>query len=99
MISGYYVYIMSNRRDNVLYVGFTNDVYRRTIEHKEGIYEKAFSKRYNVSKLVYYEEHSDVEDALRRERLIKRWKRKWKEDLITKFNPDWRDLFYDFIVK
>ncbi len=92
----FYVYILSNKYHNVLYTGFTNDIYRRTIEHKEGLNE-GFSKKYNLKKLAYFEVHNDADLALRREYLIKRWKRQWKAELIESQNPEWRDLFEDFI--
>ncbi len=85
------VYIMTNN-NRVLYTGFTNDLYRRVLEHKNKTV-KSFTSRYNVDKLVYYEFYADVESAMYRERQIKAGSRQKKLDLINKFNPDWNDLF------
>ena len=93
----YFVYIVSNWNHNVLYTGYTDDVERRTYEHRAKIRE-GFTKKYNCYKLLYYEEFDNAEEAKHRERQIKRYKRKWKENLITKFNPQWRDLYWDFVI-
>ena len=93
----YYVYILTNKNHTVLYTGFTDEVFRRTVEHKEKLL-KGFTSKYNVNKLVYYEEHNDIEVAMHREKLIKRYKREWKINLINSMNPEWRDLFEDFVV-
>jgi putative endonuclease len=79
-----------------LYTGFSDDVERRTYEHKIKL-RKSFTKKYNCSKLVYYEEHPTMKEALHREKQIKRYKREWKENLINSINPEWRDLYDDFI--
>ena len=94
----FYVYILTNKYHNVFYTGFTNVIYRRTFEHKEGLY-KGFINKYNLHKLVYYEEHREAESALRREYLIKRWKKQWEIDLVNSMNPSWKDLFEDFVEK
>ncbi len=86
-----FVYFMTNKNDTVLYVGVTNDLWRRVKEHKEGKV-KGFTARYNLVKLVYYEEYSSVVEAIDREKKLKRWKRDWKEKLIEGMNPEWRDL-------
>lgn len=93
----YYVYIITNARHTVLYTGFTNNIARRTLEHKEKL-NKGFTYQYNCNKLVYYEEFNDREEALHREKQIKRYKREWKENLINSMNPEWRDLYKDFEV-
>jgi putative endonuclease len=90
----YYVYLLSNWNHKVLYTGFTDDLNRRTIEHRMKIY-KGFTNKYNCYKLLYYEEYHSIEDATHRERQIKRYLRKWKENLIRSMNPTWRDLFDD----
>ena len=90
--NSYAVYIMTNKHNRVLYTGFTNDLYRRVLEHKNKTV-KSFTSRYNVDKLVYYEFYADVESAMYRERQIKAGSRQKKLDLINKFNPDWNDLF------
>ncbi len=92
----YFVYILTNKNHTVFYVGFTDDVYRRTIEHKKKLL-KGFTSRYNVDKLVYFEEHNENDEALRKEKSIKRYKCDWKINLINSMNPEWKDLFDDFI--
>lgn len=92
----YYVYIMSNERYTVLYTGFTNDLERRMQEHKDKVYEKSFTKKYNISMLLYYEEFSSAEEAKNREIQIKRYTREFKRNLINSINSDWRDLSEDF---
>jgi putative endonuclease len=87
----FFVYILSNRRRGVLYIGLTNDLIRRLSEHKAKLVP-GFTKTYGVVMLVYYEEYSSVMEARAREATLKRWRRAWKIALIDKFNPDWRDL-------
>ena len=87
----YYVYILASGRNGTLYVGVTSDLGRRVYEHKEGAVD-GFSKRYGVGKLVHYERFGRVEDAIRREKCIKRWKRAWKLELIEETNPQWDAL-------
>lgn len=86
------VYFMTNKSNSVLYVGVTNNLFRRVFEHKEKI-NKGFTKRYNVDKLVYYEVYDNIELAITREKQIKNWKREWKNALVEKDNPQWDDLF------
>ena len=87
----YYVYILTNKPNGVLYIGFTNDLERRILEHKrKQVY--GFSSKYNLNKLVYREEFENSYDAFKRERQMKKWKRKWKIELIEKQNPQWNDL-------
>ena len=93
----YYVYILTNERGNVLYVGITNDLIRRVYEHKNHLDKGSFTARYNVTKLVYYESTSDVEAAIEREKQIKGWNRKHKNKLVETKNPNWIDL-YDTIL-
>ena len=87
----YWVYILTTRTNTVLYTGITSDIEKRIGEHKQGVVA-GFTKRYNVHKLVHVEEYQDVNEAIHREKCIKRWKRDWKVELITKTNPDWNDL-------
>jgi len=87
----YYVYIITNKKDGVLYVGITNDLERRMFEHKNKLV-KGFSSKYNLDKLMYLEVYPYVEDAIKREKNIKKWKRNWKIKLIVEDNPDWKDL-------
>jgi putative endonuclease len=87
----YCVYILTNRSNKVLYIGVTNDLIRRVFEHKNKLVD-GFTKKYNLSKLVYYEMTKDVESAIGREKQLKNWHRDWKINLITQFNPEWKDL-------
>src|SRR3989338_9222523 len=89
-----YMYILTNTHNTVIYVGITNDLTRRVREHKSRQIE-GFTKRFNISKLVYYEKFDRVEDAIRREKQLKPWARKKKEWLICSVNPSWRDLYED----
>lgn len=79
----------------MFYTGFTDDIERRTYEHKNFVY-KGFTAKYLITKLVYFEEHDDASSAKHREFLIKRYKREWKINMINSINPEWRDLYYDF---
>ncbi len=88
------VYIMTNFNNSVLYIGVTNNLLRRVVEHKRKI-NKGFSSKYNLKKLVYFEITSSIEDAINREKQLKNWKRKWKMDLIRKSNPEFKDLSSD----
>ena len=88
------VYILASRRNGTLYVGVTSDLVKRVWEHKENLAD-GFTKRYGVHTLVWYELHDSMEVAIRREKAIKGWKRRWKLELIEKENPEWRDLYED----
>ncbi|MEW6067652.1 MAG: GIY-YIG nuclease family protein [Nitrospirota bacterium] len=87
----YYVYILTNKSNKVLYIGVTNNLERRIYEHKNKLID-GFTNKYNLSKLIYFEETDDIESAIKREKQLKNWHREWKIKLITEFNPDWRDL-------
>jgi putative endonuclease len=87
-----HVYILASRRNGTLYIGVTNDLSRRVFEHREGR-GSAFTRKYGVRMLVWYETYDMVTDAIQRETSLKRWPRKWKLDLIERFNPDWTDLY------
>jgi putative endonuclease len=89
------VYIMTNRTRGVLYTGVTNEIARRVVEHRLGR-ALSFTTRYNVNRLVWFEPHDDITAAIKREKLIKRWRRDWKFALIEKDNPGWSDLARDF---
>ncbi|MEM6840833.1 MAG: GIY-YIG nuclease family protein [Bacteroidota bacterium] len=93
----FYVYILTNRHHTVFYTGFTDDLERRVYEHKHRLLE-GFTKKYNCNKLVYYEEFTTAEEALHREKQIKRYRRDWKKNLINSINPQWRDLYQDFTI-
>jgi putative endonuclease len=86
------VYILASGHNGTLYVGVTGDPWARIPEHKQGEIE-GFTKRYRVSRLVYYEMHETMDEAIRREKLLKKWHRAWKLRLIEQMNPEWADLF------
>ena len=87
----YYVYITTNKSNEVLYIGVTNDLRRRIYEHKQKIVE-GFTSKYNVDKLVYYESTENVKSAIEREKVLKKWARKKKIVLIERMNPNWKEL-------
>ena len=87
----YYVYILTNWNDRVMYIGVTNDLARRIYEHKNKLV-KGFTSRYNVNKLVYYEYTYDIKAAIEREKQLKGWIRKRKNELVESLNPTWKDL-------
>lgn len=93
----YFVYIMASQRNGTLYIGVTNDVMRRAWEHKEGNVE-GFTKRYGVKTLVYYDTFEDIDEAIIREKQLKKWNRAWKLRLIEEKNPDWHDLYEDLVA-
>ena len=92
----YYVYILTNKTNRVLYIGVTNNLSRRMVEHKNEQIE-GFTKRYHLNKLVFFEEFSDINDAIACEKRLKRWTRSKKNTLIETQNPEWEDLNMDFI--
>ncbi len=85
------VYITTNKINTVLYIGVTSNLPKRIYEHKNKLAD-GFTKKYNVDKLVYFEQTEDINSALRREKQLKNWKRIWKMELIDKNNPEWKDL-------
>ena len=88
----YYVYILTNKRNGTLYVGITSDLKKRIYQHRNNLIE-GFTKKYKVHILVHYEQTNDVAGAIKREKELKNWKRKWKLDLIERDNPSWKDLY------
>ncbi|PIR96487.1 MAG: excinuclease ABC subunit C [Candidatus Doudnabacteria bacterium CG10_big_fil_rev_8_21_14_0_10_42_18] len=92
----YYVYIMTNFKNTVLYTGVTNDLVRRAYEHKNKMVE-GFTKKYNINKLIYYETTENIDSAILREKQIKAGSRQKKLDLINKFNSDWKDLYNQIV--
>ena len=90
--SMYYIYILASKRNGTLYIGVTNDLITRVWQHKNDVV-KGFTEKYAVHGLVYYEETQDIEQAILREKRMKKWKRKWKLDFIEKKNPNWDDLY------
>ena len=93
----YYVYIMASRKNGTLYVGVTNDLLRRVFEHRNEMID-GFTKKYSVHRLVYYEQTNDVYSAIEREKMLKKWNRRWKIELTEHVNPEWNDL-YDELIK
>jgi putative endonuclease len=90
----YYIYIMTNKNNTVLYTGITNNLTRRVYEHKEKVIE-GFTKKYNITKLIYYEVFRDVKSAIFREKQIKGGSRIKKIKLVNNMNPEWKDLYYN----
>jgi len=88
----FFVYIFASDRNGTLYVGMTDDLVKRTWQHRNGLIP-GFTQRYGVKTLVWYESHESRESAFERERRLKKWNRAWKLELIEKENPDWRDLW------
>ena len=94
-IHQYYVYLLASKKNGTLYIGLTNDLQRRVYEHKVGI-KKGFTQKYEVNKLMYYETFQHVEEAILREKRLKKWNRSWKIELIEEENKDWDDLASDW---
>jgi len=92
----FYVYILSSKRNGVLYIGVTSDLIKRVYEHRTDQCE-GFTKQHHVHDLVYFEEGSNIIAAIEREKRLKAWKRSWKIELIEKANPDWKDLYETII--
>ena len=90
----YYVYILTNKNHNVFYTGVTSDLEKRMYGHANGLVE-GFTKQYNVKQLMYYELHNDIEEAILREKKIKRWKKDWKWNIIDEINPRRINLHQD----
>ena len=89
-----FIYMLTNKYNNVLYIGVTRNLQRRLAEHKLHI-NKGFSYKYKTEKLVFYEIYDRLDVAIQREKQLKRWKREWKDKLINDFNPEWKDLSGD----
>ena len=91
----YYVYILSSKKNGTLYIGMTNNLERRIFEHKHKLID-GFTKKYNIDKLIYFEQFQYVNDSVKREKQLKNWNRQWKIDLIENENKDWNDLSFDW---
>ncbi len=91
------VYIMASQRNGTLYLGVTSDLMNRALQHRQGLIE-GFSNKHGCKLLVWWEQHEEMHTALAREKEIKKWRRDWKLALIEKANPQWRDLFEDFLL-
>ena len=92
MTKEFYVYILAKERNGTFYVGVTSDLIKRVWEHKNEVAE-GFTKKYGIKTLVYYEVYSDAENAIKREKRLKKWPREWKLKVIEKLNPKWEDLY------
>ena len=95
MERGGYIYILTNKNKTTLYAGVTSQLRARIVEHKTGKYPGSFSHRYNLHYVIYYEGFKSIDEAIGREKQIKKFTRKQKEELILQFNPEWKDLFDD----
>lgn len=91
-MKSYSVYILASGKNGTLYIGVTSDLQKRVYEHRNNLIE-GFTKKYNVHILVYFEQTNDIKEAVLREKQLKKWKRKWKIELIQKANRNWEDLF------
>jgi putative endonuclease len=96
MNKSFYVYILANKRNGTLYTGVTSSLIKRVYEHKNEFVD-GFSKKYETKMLVYYEPIDSAEEAIRREKQIKAWKREWKLNHIEEMNPEWRDLYAELL--
>ncbi|WP_181706763.1 GIY-YIG nuclease family protein [Chthonobacter rhizosphaerae] len=96
MERGDWVYIVTNRPNGVLYTGVTNDLVRRVFEHRKGTVP-GFTRKYGCKRLIWYERHEDIRDAIHREKRIKTWLRAWKVRLILEENPEWEDLWGELV--
>jgi putative endonuclease len=92
----YYVYLLSNRRNGTLFIGFTDDLVKRIRLHKKGVIT-GFAKKYNLKRLVYYEEYDNPSDAISRHKQLKGWRREKKTALFAESNPYWNDLYEEFL--
>lgn len=88
----YAVYFLTNQHNTTFYIGVTNNLIRRVYEHKQK-FVQGFSQKYNLTKLIYYEQYEDIELAIKREKQLKNWHRSWKINLIRKTNPEFKDLY------
>jgi putative endonuclease len=93
----YYLYIITSKKNGTLYIGITGDLVKRIYEHKQNAVD-GFTKKYNVHQLVYYEVYRDIEEAILREKQMKKWNRKWKVRIIEEKNPEWKDLYDEIMI-
>jgi len=91
-----FVYIITNKKEGTLYIGVTSNLVKRVYEHKQKFID-GFSKKYNLTNLVYYEQFDSIENAIKREKQLKNWKREWKLNIINQFNPIWKDLYSSIV--
>ena len=92
----YYVYLVASKKRGTLYTGVTSNLIKRIYEHKKGVIE-GFTKKYQVHQLVYFEKHTDILEAISREKVIKKWRREWKFNLIERNNLHWVDMYSEII--
>ena len=95
-MKSYYVYILASKRNGTLYIGVTNNLFRRVLQHKNKVVG-GFTARYNINMLVYYEQTEKIDSAIQREKQLKSWHRDWKLRLIEGFNPEWKDLYNEIV--
>ncbi len=95
-MKSYWVYILASKKNGTLYVGVTTDLCHRIYQHKQKLID-GFTKKYNITQLVYAQEFQDVHDAIHREKCLKKWNRVWKLKLIEEHNPDWCDLYENIL--
>jgi putative endonuclease len=93
MKKGGFIYILTNKNNTVLYVGVTSDLQKRIWQHRNGLFKNAFTSKYNVYKLVHFEEYDSIESAIAREKQLKAGSRQKKIDLINNKNPQWKELY------
>ena len=94
---GGFIYLMTNLSRKPIYCGVTNDLVRRTYEHREKLIPNAYTSRYRMTRLVYYEAYDEIYYAIQREKNIKHYSWRWKADLVETMNPEWRDLWFDIV--
>ncbi len=92
----YFIYILASKKNGTLYIGVTNSIERRIEEHKNKLDPNCFTAKYNVNVLVYFETFQNIDDAIKREKQLKKWNRQWKINLIEEENKDWKDLSEDW---
>ena len=92
----YFVYVLASKPNGTLYIGVTSNLLKRVDQHRRNLVD-GFTAKYGVHQLVYYEHYGSVNDAINREKRLKKWERQWKLELIEKENPEWRDLFYELV--
>lgn len=97
MKDNFYVYILTNKKEGRFYIGVTSDLAKRTWQHKSKLID-GHAKKYNLDRLVYYEVLDDAQNAIKREKRLKRWNRAWKIEAINAFNPCWRDLYGEIVA-
>ena len=92
-----WVYIMSNRKMGTLYIGSTSNIYLRSEQHRQKFFQNSFTAQHGLDKLVYYEQYESLTAMVDRERQLKHWERNWKIKLIVQKNPEWKDLYQEFL--